>query len=117
MMVTMINDCIKMIYFFLFCVSFFFLKKTLYSLKMAPTGLGIIIRGSDIFFALIFGIVLFNEYPDGNTLFGSVLILIMVTTMDLHKLKNRAILLATNHAKKRGSKERLRSISGSSSTN
>ncbi|CAO3608620.1 unnamed protein product [Cunninghamella echinulata] len=84
-------------------------------LKMAPTGLGIIIRGGDLFFAFILGIILFNEYPDGNTLFGSALILIATTTMDLHKLKNRAILLATNHAKKRSSRDRLRSTSGSTS--
>ncbi|CAO3599603.1 unnamed protein product [Absidia cylindrospora] len=77
-------------------------------LKRAPPGLGIIISGSDILFAWIVGMLLFHEYSDGRTLFGSFVILGMTTALGLRKLKNRTILLAANKAaRKRLSRERL----------
>ncbi|KAI8342836.1 hypothetical protein BC941DRAFT_413971 [Chlamydoabsidia padenii] len=77
-------------------------------LKKAPPALGIIISGSDIVFTWLAGMLVFHEYADGQTLFGSMIILVMTTTLGLHKLKRRTIRSAANKAaRKRQSRERL----------
>lgn len=78
------------------------------SLKRAPPGLGIVISGSDILLAWVIGMLLFHEYADGRTLFGSLIILGMTTALGLRKLKNRTMQLAANKAaRKRQSRDRL----------
>lgn len=77
-------------------------------LKRAPPGLGIIIGGSDIVLAWLAGMILFHEYADGRTLFGSTIILFMTTALGLHKWKRRTLqMAATKAARKRQSRDRL----------
>ncbi|KAG2194602.1 hypothetical protein INT46_007674 [Mucor plumbeus] len=74
-------------------------------LKMAPIGLVTVLRSIDVVFAFLFGVVIFHELPGFYTLTGTLIIVIMTSTISMHQwhrqeLRNAAI-------KRRKSKDKL----------
>jgi H+/Cl- antiporter ClcA len=72
---------------------------------MAPIGLVTVLRSIDVVFAFLFGVVIFHELPGFYTLTGTLIIVIMTSTISMHQwhrqeLRNAAI-------KRRKSKDKL----------
>ena len=55
--------------------SFYTIDKLLYRLQLAPAGPGTLMWVNEIFFAFLFGILIFDENPDYFSILGAVMII------------------------------------------
>ncbi|CAO3668407.1 unnamed protein product [Rhizopus stolonifer] len=74
-------------------------------LKLAPFGLANIIQIGDVALAYLFGVVLFKEHPGFYTIFGSIVVVLFTTSINIsrwrmYQIRNVAL-------RKRRSKDRL----------